>query len=60
MTLETESVVGTERTERVIETPGVKVVKGVRCYWEANGKCRIAAPLESARASAGGAGLARV
>ena len=42
MTLEKESVIGTERgerTERLIET---KVVKGVRCYWEKNGKCRIA------------------
>ena len=50
MTLETESVIG---GERLLET---KVVKGVRCYWEKNGKCRIAPPLEreSARVSAVG------
>ena len=39
MTLETESVIG---GERVIE---IKVVKGVRCYWEKSGKCRIAPPV---------------
>ena len=40
-TLETASVIGdvaTGRGERI------KVVKGVRCYWEKSGKCRIARP----------------